>query len=100
MIYCSWNEVNTMANSVNINIRVDSELKRKAEAVYAELGMNLSTALNVFLRSSVRYGGIPFDLKLEAYNAETLAAIDDATNERNLSKTFDSVDALLEDLSA
>lgn len=89
-----------MANSVNINIRVDSELKRKAEAVYAELGMNLSTALNVFLRSSVRYGGIPFDLRLDAYNCETLAAMDDAANRKNLSKTFESVDALMEDLHA
>ena len=89
-----------MANSVNINIRVDSELKRKAEAVYAELGMNLSTALNVFLRSSVRYGGIPFDLKLDALNLETLAAMDDVVNQKNLSETFDSVDALMEDLDA
>lgn len=89
-----------MANSVNINIRVDSELKRKAEAVYAELGMNLSTAMNVFLRSSVRYGGIPFDLKLDAMNLETLAAMDDVVHQKNLSKTFDSVDALMEDLSA
>ena len=89
-----------MANSVNINIRVDPELKRKAEAVYAELGMNLSTALNVFLRSSVRYGGLPFDLRLDAFNAETLAAMDDAANCKGLSKTFDSVDALMEDLNA
>ena len=89
-----------MANSVNINIRVDSELKRKAEAVYAELGMNLSTAMNVFLRSSVRYGGIPFELKLDALNMETLVAMDDAVNGKNLSKTFDSVDALMEDLNA
>ncbi len=89
-----------MANSVNINIRVDSELKRKAEAVYAELGMNLSTALNVFLRSSVRYGGIPFDLRVGAYNTETRAAIEDAVNEKNLSNTFDSVDSLMEELNA
>ena len=89
-----------MANSVNINIRVDSELKRKAEAVYAELGMNLSTALNVFLRSSVRYGGLPFDLRLDGYNAETLAAMDDAANNKGLSKTFENVDALMEDLNA
>ena len=89
-----------MANSVNVNIRVDPELKRKAEAVYAELGMNLSTALNVFLRSSVRYGGLPFDLRLDAFNAETLNAMDDVANNRGLSKTFESVDALMEDLNA
>ena len=89
-----------MANSVNVNIRVDPELKRKAEAVYAELGMNLSTALNVFLRSSVRYGGLPFDLRLDAFNVETLNAMDDVANNRGLSKTFESVDALMEDLNA
>ncbi len=89
-----------MANSATINVRVDPELKQKAEAIYSELGMNLSTALTVFLRSSVRYGGIPFDLRLDAFNAETLAAMDDVSNHRNLSKTYDDVDSLLEDLSA
>ncbi|MDR1563609.1 MAG: type II toxin-antitoxin system RelB/DinJ family antitoxin [Oscillospiraceae bacterium] len=54
-----------MANTVNLNIRVDENLKRRAESIYNELGMNLTTALNLFLRSSVRYGGIPFDLRLE-----------------------------------
>ena len=54
-----------MANSVNLNVRVDENLKRSAERVYNELGMNLTTALNLFLRSSVRYGGIPFDLRLD-----------------------------------
>lgn len=89
-----------MANTVNINIRVDSDLKKKAEAIYSELGMNLSTAMNVFLRSSIRYGGIPFDLRLDAFNAETLAAMDDANNGSGLSKPFESVSALMEDLNA
>lgn len=80
-----------MANTVNINIRVDSDLKKKAEAIYSQLGMNLSTAMNVFLRSSIRYGGIPFDLRLDAFNAETLAAMDDVNNSRGLSKPFESV---------
>ena len=89
-----------MANNVNINIRVDSDLKKKAEAIYSELRTNLSTAMNVFLRSSIRYGGIPFDLRLDAFNAETLAAMDDVNNGRGLSKPFESVSALMEDLNA
>jgi DNA-damage-inducible protein J len=89
-----------MANTTNLNIRVDEELKRKAEAIFAELGLNMSTAMNIFLRYSVRYGGIPFDLRIEKPNAETLAAIDDVNNNRNMSKTFDSVSALMEDLNA
>ncbi|OPY59582.1 MAG: Antitoxin DinJ [Pelotomaculum sp. PtaU1.Bin035] len=89
-----------MANTTNLNIRVDEELKRKAEAIFAELGLNMSTAMNIFLRYSVRYGGIPFDLRIKNPNAETLAAIDDVNNNRNMSKTFDSVSALMEDLNA
>ncbi|MHB8126090.1 MAG: type II toxin-antitoxin system RelB/DinJ family antitoxin [Desulfitobacteriaceae bacterium] len=89
-----------MANTTNLNIRVDEELKRQAEAIFAELGLNMSTAMNIFLHYSVRYGGIPFDLRVEKPNAETLSAIDDVNNNRNMSKTFDSVDALMKDLNA
>jgi DNA-damage-inducible protein J len=55
---------NDMANTTNVNVRVDEDLKRQAEYVFSELGMNLSTALNLFLHSAVRYGGIPFDLRI------------------------------------
>lgn len=89
-----------MAKTTNLNIRVDEELKRQAEAIFSELGLNMSTAMNMFLRYSVRYGGIPFDLRIEKPNAETLTAIDDVNNNRNMSKSFDSVDELLEDLDA
>ena len=89
-----------MANTTNLNIRIDEDLKRKAEAVCSELGLNMSTAINIFLRYSVRYGGIPFDLRIEKPNSETLSAIDDVNNNRNMSKTFDSVSALMEDLNA
>ncbi|WP_088228289.1 type II toxin-antitoxin system RelB/DinJ family antitoxin [Desulfosporosinus sp. FKB] len=89
-----------MANTTNLNIRVDEELKRKAEAIFAELGLNMSTAINIFLRYSVRYGGIPFDLRIEQPNAETLAAIDDINNNRNMSKAFNSISTFIDDLNA
>jgi DNA-damage-inducible protein J len=89
-----------MANTTNLNIRVDEEVKRKAEAIFNELGLNMSTAMNMFLRYSVRYGGIPFDLRIEMPNEETKAAIDDVNNNRNMSKTFDSVNALMDELNA
>ena len=89
-----------MGKTTNLNIRVDEELKRKAETIFAELGLNMSTAMNIFLRYSVRYGGIPFELRIEKPDADTLAAIDDVNNNRNMSKTFDSIDALMEDLNA
>ena len=89
-----------MANTTSLNIRVDEEVKRKAEAIFNELGLNMSTVMNMFLRYSVRYGGIPFDLRIEMPNEETQAAIDDVNNNRNMSKTFASVNALMEDLNA
>ena len=89
-----------MAVSTNINIRVDEDVKRKAEVIFNELGLNMSTAINIFLRYSVRYGGIPFDLRIEKPNVETLAAIEDVNSDRNMSKTFDSISSLMEDLNA
>ncbi|MBC7076355.1 MAG: type II toxin-antitoxin system RelB/DinJ family antitoxin [Syntrophomonadaceae bacterium] len=89
-----------MANTTNLNIRIDEDLKRQADAIFSELGLNMSTAINIFLRYSVRYGGIPFDLRVEKPNAETLTAIDDVNNNRNMSKTFTSIDDLMEDLHA
>ena len=89
-----------MSRTTNINVRVDEELKGKAEAIFNELGFNMSTALNMFLHAAVRHGGIPFDLRIDKPNKETLAAIDDVNNNRNMSKTFDSVSALIEDLNA
>jgi DNA-damage-inducible protein J len=53
-----------MSDTTNINVRVDKELKRDAESIFNELGMNLSTAMNLFLRSAVRHGGIPFSLTI------------------------------------
>ncbi|MEQ8201152.1 MAG: type II toxin-antitoxin system RelB/DinJ family antitoxin [Syntrophomonadaceae bacterium] len=86
-----------MANTTNLNIRVDEELKRKAEDLFSELGLNMSTAMNIFLRYCVRYGGIPFELRIEKPNPETVAAIDDVNNNLNMSRNFDSVRSLMED---
>lgn len=58
--------------TTNISIRMDAELKAQADALLAELGMNLSTAFNIFVRQSLREGGILFDITL---NQETIAAI-------------------------
>lgn len=54
---------------------MDSDIKKQCENLYSELGMNLTTAINVFLRQSLRAGGFPFDVKLEQPNRETIAAM-------------------------
>ena len=68
--------VDCMAGSTtNISIRMDSDLKAQADALFAELGMNLSTAFNIFVRQSLREGRIPFDVSLNQPNKETIAAL-------------------------
>lgn len=46
-----------MANTTNFSVRIDSDIKKQCEAMYGELGIDLNTAINVFLRQSLRVGG-------------------------------------------
>ena len=64
-----------MTNTTNFSVRMDSEIKKQCEALYGELGMNLTTAINVFLRQSLRVGGLPFEVRLDTPNKETMATI-------------------------
>ena len=69
-------------STTNISIRMDSDLKAQADALFNELGMNISTAFNIFVRAfnifvrqSLREGRIPFDISLNQPNKETIAAM-------------------------
>ena len=61
--------------TTNVSIQIDADLKAAADALFGELGMNLSTAFNIFVRQSLREGKIPFSISLSHPNQETLAAI-------------------------
>ena len=56
---------------VNINIRSDKQIKEDAESIINELGLTLSGAINIFLRTIVRERGIPFELKLNDEKQDT-----------------------------
>ncbi len=86
--------------TTNVTIRMDKELKAQADDLFAALGLNMSTAMGVFLRQAVRLGKIPFELAVDTPNLETLAAIDDVNNNRNMSKVYDDMDELMRDLNA
>lgn len=62
-------------STTNLNIRTDKDIKDQAETIYNELGINMTTAINMFLRATIRECGIPFELKLEVPNDITAAAI-------------------------
>lgn len=57
-----------MANTTNFSVRMDGDIKKQCEALYGELGINLTTAINVFLRQSLRVGGFPL---MFAWNSRT-----------------------------
>lgn len=84
----------------NINIRMDDNLKQQFDRLCSELGLNMTTAINIFAKTMVRQQKIPFEVALDVPNVETLAAIDDVNHGRNLSKSFSSVTELMEDLNA
>ena len=49
--------------TTNSNVRVDAGLKKSAEELFSDLGLNMSTAINIFLKAAVNYKGIPFEIK-------------------------------------
>jgi DNA-damage-inducible protein J len=66
------------SETTNISIRLDKELKEQAESLFSELGMNMTTAFNIFLRQSVRQHKIPFEIALNTPNDVTIAAMEEA----------------------
>ena len=88
--------------SSNISIRMDSDLKSAAEALFDELGMSLSTAFNIFVRQSLREGGIPFKITEGRPNQETVAAMLEAERiaKDPSVKGYHNVDDLFADLNA
>lgn len=86
----------------NVSFRIDSTLKAQADKLFSELGMNMTTAFNIFLRQSVREGCIPFDITINTPNSETIAALLEAKNlmSRPDVKRFSDVEEALKELKS
>lgn len=63
--------------TTNLNIRTDKDVKERADQIFSELGLDMTTAINMFLRTTIRENGIPFVLKLDTPNEVTAAAIEE-----------------------
>lgn len=61
--------------STNLNIRIDKDIKMQAEKLFEALGINMTSAVNIFLRQAIRENGIPFEVKINTPNEVTLSAI-------------------------
>lgn len=62
---------------VSTNISLDSDLKKASQELYSDLGLDLSTAITIFLKQSLRVQGLPFAVTREDPNAETMAAMNE-----------------------
>jgi DNA-damage-inducible protein J len=72
-----------------ITFRVDKSLKEDAQKLYADLGMDMTTAITLFLKQSLREQALPF--QVSRFNADTMAALLEAQDSEKL-KTYKSVD--------
>lgn len=61
--------------NTNITIRMDETLKKEADQLFGEMGMNISTAFNIFVRQAIRDRAIPFQIHVDQPNRETIAAM-------------------------
>ena len=87
----------------NMNIRMDKDVKEQAQRVFAQLGMDMTTAVNVFLRQVIRSNGFPFELSLDTPNEETMAAlreVQEMKKDPSIGKSYTDVDEMMKELLA
>lgn len=87
-------------STTNVTIRLDEDLKREAEALFSDLGLNMTTAITVFMKQAVREQRIPFALSKNHPNEETLEAIREVQELKNNpnKKTYSSFLELLKEV--
>lgn len=88
-------------SSVSMNIRMDKTIKEQAQELFSEFGLDMTTAINMFLRQSIREQKIPFELKLNIPNNETLEALNEVKQMKenpSIGKAYDNVDDMIKEL--
>lgn len=88
--------------TVPTQVRIDEDLKKQATELFAQLGMDMSGAMNVFLRQCVMRGGLPFDVVVPQYKSEVLKAMEEAKriSKDPDTKRYSSFSEAMEDLDS
>lgn len=88
-------------NDTTMTIRTNGEIKKTAGALFNDLGLDMSTAINMFLRECIRKDGIPFEVsRKEIPNRKTRRAIKNAVKGKNMVGPFKTVEEAMEYLNA
>lgn len=87
-----------MAKTDTLHVRVEPTVKQRAEKTLNDLGLSITEAINVFLNQVILNDGIPFEIRKPKFNKETIAAMEDVKNGKNISETFDSAEEMFKEL--
>jgi len=86
-----------MADNINVTIRMDRDIKERMEQMFDGLGMNISTAFNVFARQALRHGGFPFDVTDPFYSEKNQAELNRRITEIEAGTANITIRELIED---
>ena len=88
-------------NTTNLNVRVDGMLKKEADMLFKDLGLNMSTAINMFLIKCVKTASIPFEIsepKPSRSLKKALKEADDMVKHPEKYKSYNNIEEIFEDL--
>ncbi len=85
-----------------VSIRIDDDVKAEADILFSELGLNMTTAFNMFIRQSLRDNGLPFMPRIATPSATTLAAMEEVEEmiRTGSGKSYNNMDDLLAELNS
>ena len=87
-------------STVNVTIRMDENLKKQADVLFSELGMNMTTAFTIFTKQAIREQGIPFNIELSP-SAQSLAALEEVKamkKDPSIGKSYSNVREMSDDI--
>ena len=88
-------------SKISTNISIDANLKKEAVSLFSDFGLDLSTAISLFLQQSVREQKIPFEIRKELPNKTTIEALneyDEMKNNKEKYKRYSSFKDILEEI--
>ncbi|MCL1875364.1 MAG: type II toxin-antitoxin system RelB/DinJ family antitoxin [Synergistaceae bacterium] len=89
-------------NITDVSFRIDTDIKNQADKLFLQLGLNMNTAFNIFLRQSIREGSIPFSITINTPNSITIAAMLEAESivDNPAVKRYTNVEEALKELKS
>ena len=84
----------------SMTIRMNRDVKQQAQQIFSDLGMDMSTAINIFLRQAISFKGLPFEVALHTPNVVTLAAMDATEHDKDIHGPLTSVASMMDTVDA